>query len=236
MRADPAAPVPQFTFSVTMVGGFIVASPCSARSPCSAVFPSGARLFADDVRTDDAAAGARHHDRVAARRGVHQIHWALQVPAGARTFVVAIGSALYGLVHYDSPLWQPLAYGGVIGLGLGGCMQTLIIAAQNAVRARIWVVSTAAATFFRQMGGTLVSRVFLTILFNLLPNKIIDAFGGQLPPGFDATQLSDIAEQYQRDRRALGRGEDTDPDRASPIPCMGSSSPPPGWRWCPAWC
>ncbi len=106
------------------------------------------------------------------------------------TFIIAVGSALYGQVHYDSPLWQPLVYGGVIGFGLGCCMQTLIIAAQNAGPRSDMGVSTASATFFRQMGGTLGVAVFLTILFNLLPHRIIDAFGGALPPGFDAAQLS----------------------------------------------
>ncbi|WP_433602554.1 MFS transporter [Nocardia sp. CA-135953] len=106
------------------------------------------------------------------------------------TFIVAVGAALYGRVHYDSPLWQPLVYGGVIGFGLGCCMQTLIIAAQNAGPRSDMGVSTASATFFRQMGGTLGVAVFLTILFNLLPHRIIDAFGGALPPGFDAAQLS----------------------------------------------
>ncbi|WP_069166421.1 MFS transporter [Nocardia altamirensis] len=108
----------------------------------------------------------------------------------AGSFIIAAGSALHAQVQYDSPLWQPLVYGGVIGLGLGGCMQTLIIAAQNAGPRSDMGVSTASATFFRQMGGTLGVAVFLTILFNLLPRKIIDAFGGQLPPGFDAAQLS----------------------------------------------
>ncbi|WP_330254311.1 MFS transporter [Nocardia sp. NBC_00565] len=106
------------------------------------------------------------------------------------TFVIAVGAALYGQVHYDSPLWQPLVYGGVIGFGLGGCMQTLIIAAQNAGPRSDMGVSTASATFFRQMGGTLGVAIFLTILFNLLPHRIIDAFGGALPEGFDAAQLS----------------------------------------------
>ncbi|GAB2508501.1 MFS transporter [Nocardia heshunensis] len=108
------------------------------------------------------------------------------------SLVIAAGSVLFALVHYDSPLWQPLLFCGIIGFGLGGCMQTLIIAAQNAGPRSDMGVSTAAATFFRQMGGTLGVAVFLTILFNLLPHKIIAAFGGQLPPGFDASQLGKI--------------------------------------------
>ncbi|NEW39782.1 MFS transporter [Nocardia cyriacigeorgica] len=110
----------------------------------------------------------------------------------AGTFIIAVGAVLYAQVHYDSALWQPLVYGGVIGLGLGCCMQTLIIAAQNAGPRSDMGVSTASATFFRQMGGTLGVAIFLTILFNLLPRKITDAFGGQLPPGFDSAALGDL--------------------------------------------
>ncbi|NKY86715.1 MFS transporter [Nocardia veterana] len=110
----------------------------------------------------------------------------------AGTFVIACGAALYAQVYYDSPLWQPLVYSAVIGFGLGGCMQTLIIAAQNAGPRSDMGVSTASATFFRQMGGTLGVAVFLTILFNLLPHKIVDAFGGVLPPGFDTGKLDQL--------------------------------------------
>src|SRR5439155_22382082 len=75
---------------------------------------------------------------------------------------------------------------------LGGCMQTLIIAAQNAGPRSDMGVSTASATFFRQIGGTMGVAVFLTILLNLLPNKISDAFGGKLPAGMSGGQLSGL--------------------------------------------
>ncbi|MFB7722920.1 MFS transporter [Nocardia sp. NPDC056100] len=108
------------------------------------------------------------------------------------SLVIAIGSVLFARVHYDSALWQPLLYCGIIGFGLGGCMQTLVIATQNAGPRSDMGVSTAAATFFRQMGGTLGVAIFLTILFNLLPKRILRAFGGELPPGFDAGELGRI--------------------------------------------
>ncbi|MET7772660.1 MFS transporter [Nocardia sp. NPDC005366] len=108
------------------------------------------------------------------------------------SFVIAFGAALHAGMDFDSPLWQPLVCGAIIGFGLGCCMQTLVIAAQNAVPPTDMGVSTATATFFRQIGGTLGVAVFLTILFNLLPHRIIDAFGGQLPDGFDAAQLSTV--------------------------------------------
>nr|WP_317983959.1 MFS transporter [Nocardia colli] len=108
------------------------------------------------------------------------------------TFVIACGGVFYAQVRFDSPLWQPLLYSAVIGFGLGGCMQTLIIAAQNAGPRSDMGVSTAAATFFRQMGGTVGVAVFLTILFNQLPHKIVDAFGGHLPPEFAMSELHRI--------------------------------------------
>ncbi|MGF6885361.1 EmrB/QacA subfamily drug resistance transporter [Nocardia sp. GAS34] len=97
------------------------------------------------------------------------------------SFAFAAGAGLFGRVEYDSPLWQPLLYCGIIGFGLGGCMQTLIIAAQNACRPEDRGTSTATATFVRQMGGTLGVAVFLTILFNLVPGRIVAAFGGHPP-------------------------------------------------------
>ncbi|HVW42752.1 MAG TPA: MFS transporter [Amycolatopsis sp.] len=99
------------------------------------------------------------------------------------TGLITVGMVLFAtLIKFDSPLWEPLVYSLVIGLGLGGCMQTLIIAVQNAGPRRDMGVSTAAATFFRQIGGTLGVAVFLTILFNVLPGKLTAAFGGSLPP------------------------------------------------------
>ncbi|MFD6455424.1 MDR family MFS transporter, partial [Nocardia sp. NPDC060220] len=47
--------------------------------------------------------------------------------------ILAIGCALFARITYDGPLWQPLAFSAIMGFGLGGCMQTLVIAAQNAV-------------------------------------------------------------------------------------------------------
>ncbi|MGP4019894.1 MFS transporter [Saccharopolyspora sp. 5N708] len=97
------------------------------------------------------------------------------------TFLIAVGAVVFAQVEYNSPLWLPLVAAGIIGFGLGNCMQTLIIAVQNAGPRKDMGVSTAAATFFRQMGGTMGVAVFLTVLFNVLPGNIEKAFGGSLP-------------------------------------------------------
>ncbi|WP_370933066.1 MFS transporter [Amycolatopsis sp. cg13] len=108
------------------------------------------------------------------------------------TILIAAGAFFFALVKYDTPIWHPLVAALVIGLGLGQCMQTLIIAVQNAGPRKDMGVSTASATFFRQIGGTAGVAVFLTILFNVLPGNITKAFGGHLPPGGGAN-LGDLS-------------------------------------------
>jgi EmrB/QacA subfamily drug resistance transporter len=102
------------------------------------------------------------------------------------TILIAGGAFFFAQVKYDSPLWHPLVAAAIIGLGLGQCMQTLIIAVQNAGPRSDMGVSTASATFFRQIGGTAGVAIFLTVLFNTLLPNITKAFGGQLPAGAGA--------------------------------------------------
>ena len=60
----------------------------------------------------------------------------------------------------------------LMGLGLGGNMQPMITAVQNAVSPREIGIATSSVTFFRSMGGTLGTAVFLSVLFNVLPGNI----------------------------------------------------------------
>ncbi|MGQ0840650.1 MDR family MFS transporter [Actinokineospora sp.] len=83
---------------------------------------------------------------------------------------------LFSTVGVDSPIGQPIAYMTVFGLGLGFCMQTLTVAAQNAVPFRDVGVATASTTFFRQLGGTLGVAVFLSLLFSTVADNIAAAF------------------------------------------------------------
>jgi hypothetical protein len=63
----------------------------------------------------------------------------------------------------------------LMGLGLGFNFQPVILAVQNAVSPREIGVATSSVTFFRQMGGTLGTAVFLSVLFTRLPIDIGDA-------------------------------------------------------------
>lgn len=78
-------------------------------------------------------------------------------------------------VQWDTPLWHTMIFMGVFGLGLGSCMQTLVLAVQNAVPPRDMGVATASSTFFRQMGASTGTAIFLSVLFSTVGDKISSA-------------------------------------------------------------
>jgi hypothetical protein len=87
-----------------------------------------------------------------------------------------VGIGLLSRIGVDTPYWRTALIMLLVGWGLGGNMQPLTLAMQNAMPPRDMGVATASATFFRQMGGTLGTAVFLSILFGALPNRIVENF------------------------------------------------------------
>ncbi len=88
------------------------------------------------------------------------------------TALLAVTFFLMLTVTVDTSYLQLDLYFLMIGTGLGLCMQTMLIAVQNTVPAKDMGVATSSATFFRQLGGTLGVAVFLSLLFNSLPDKV----------------------------------------------------------------
>jgi EmrB/QacA subfamily drug resistance transporter len=82
------------------------------------------------------------------------------------------GMGLMITVGADTPVWHTDVFMAVFGIGLGLNMQSLVLAMQNAVPAKDMGVASAASTFFRSVGGTLGTAVFLSILFSLAGSKI----------------------------------------------------------------
>ena len=112
---------------------------------------------------------------------------------GSSLMVAAL--ALFAAIGADTPLWRVMLIMVLMGLGLGGNMQPMITAVQNAVSPREIGVATSTVTFFRSMGGTLGTAVFLSVLFNVLPSKISDAFGrAQSSPEFQQSLRDDPAQ------------------------------------------
>jgi EmrB/QacA subfamily drug resistance transporter len=101
--------------------------------------------------------------------------------------LMVAGLLLLNTLNADTQLIRTDAWMFVFGFGLGLCMQTLVIAVQNAVPPRDMGVATASATFFRQMGGTVGTAVFLSILFSIVGGRIATAFRRIAPtPQFQA--------------------------------------------------
>ncbi|WP_156754572.1 MFS transporter [Actinokineospora pegani] len=101
--------------------------------------------------------------------------------------LLVVGMVLFHGVEVDTPIWQPMVFMAIFGLGLGNCMQTLTVAAQNAVPTRDMGVATASSTFFRQLGGTLGVAVFLSLLFSTVGDNIASAFRSAVgSPDFQA--------------------------------------------------
>jgi EmrB/QacA subfamily drug resistance transporter len=90
--------------------------------------------------------------------------------------LMIVGAALLSRVDVDTPYWRTAVIMVVIGWGLGGNMQPLTLAVQNALPPRDMGVATASATFFRQMGGTLGTAVFLSVLFDQLGGRVAENF------------------------------------------------------------
>ncbi|MCX4095262.1 MFS transporter [Nocardia sp. alder85J] len=181
------------TFTVTIVGGFILGVAMFGSLSMVPLYLQVVRGFSPTKAgllmlpmVAGIMVGSLTCGQVVRRTGRYKI-----LPV-IGTVIISAGAVLYAQVRYDSPLWEPLLVAALLGLGLGCCMQTLVIAAQNAGPRSDMGVSTASATFFRQVGGTLGVAVFLTILFDQLPRKILAAFGGLLPDGFDTSKLGDI--------------------------------------------
>ncbi|MDP9431990.1 MAG: MFS transporter [Actinomycetota bacterium] len=89
--------------------------------------------------------------------------------------LLVVGFALLSTVGVRTPGEQTMAIMIVFGVGLGFNMQPLVLAVQNAVPPRDMGVATSSATFFRQMGGTLGTAAFLSILFTSAETKIAEA-------------------------------------------------------------
>jgi hypothetical protein len=111
-------------------------------------------------------------------------------PVAGSVLLVA-GMFLLSRVGADtSLLWIDL-FALTFGLGLGFNMQTLVLAVQNAVPPQDMGVATGSVTFFRQMGGTLGTAVFLSVLFARSATRSPDAARAQRrrdPDGAAATR------------------------------------------------
>ncbi|MFJ8686398.1 MDR family MFS transporter [Micromonospora wenchangensis] len=103
----------------------------------------------------------------------------------AGSVVLVAGMLLFTRLQVDSSLWAAFGYMVVIGVGLGLCMQSLILGVQNAVDVRNLGAATSSATFFRSLGGSFGVAILGAVLSTRLASGLADRLPGaiaQLPP------------------------------------------------------
>jgi hypothetical protein len=157
--------------------GLIGMSRCSVAWPRCRSTCRSSRARRHRGRAAAAADDPRHHDRLDPVRPDHLAHRPL--PPSSRSSVrpcSTISLFIFHYVAYDTPLWQTMIVMVLFGVGLGFNFQPLTLAVQNAVPPREIGVATSSATFTRQIGGTLGTAIFLSILFSSAKDKIGEAF------------------------------------------------------------
>ncbi|SCL57331.1 drug resistance transporter, EmrB/QacA subfamily [Micromonospora citrea] len=99
--------------------------------------------------------------------------------------VLLVGMLLFTRLEVGTSLWVAFGFMVVIGVGLGLCMQSLILAVQNAVSMRDLGAGTSAATFFRSLGGSFGVAILGAVLSSRLTSELAGRLPGaiaQLPP------------------------------------------------------
>ena len=104
------------------------------------------------------------------------------------TAIMTVGLALLGTVTMSTSSLMTTLVMLILGIGLGMVMQILVVAVQNAVELRDLGAATAAANFFRSMGGSFGTAAFGALYTNILPHKLENALaqhhlsGASVPP------------------------------------------------------
>ena len=180
MKEDALIPLRFFrnsTFSLTAIGGFIVGMGMFgglAMLPLYLQIVRGATPTQSGLQllpmTGGIMVGSVIAGQLISRTGRYKIFPIL----GAALMVG--GLLLLHWVGVDTPYWRTGIFMAVFGLGLGFIMQPITLAVQNAMAPSEIGVATSSATFFRQMGATAGTAIFLSILFATVGDKIEHAF------------------------------------------------------------
>jgi len=109
----------------------------------------------------------------------------------AGSAVMALGLYLLSLMGVGSSTFQDAAYMLVLGMGIGGVMQVLVIIVQNGVPHSELGVATSGATFFRSIGGSFGTAIFGAIFSNvLIGNLARHLHGVTLPHNFSSADIT----------------------------------------------
>jgi EmrB/QacA subfamily drug resistance transporter len=113
----------------------------------------------------------------------------------AGTLIMSLGVFLMSTAGVATPYWQIAIFAVIIGGGLGLCMQTIVIAVQNAVEFKDLGIATSSNTFFRSLGGAFGTAIFGTILSNRVAENLQSQLAGStsVEPGMLETLTSNTS-------------------------------------------
>jgi EmrB/QacA subfamily drug resistance transporter len=109
----------------------------------------------------------------------------------AGSAVMTLGMFLLHLMGVGSSTFEDSVYMLVLGMGIGGVMQVLVIIVQNGVPHSELGVATSGATFFRSIGGSFGTAIFGAIFSNVLAGNLASHLHGiPLPHGFSSADAT----------------------------------------------
>jgi EmrB/QacA subfamily drug resistance transporter len=109
----------------------------------------------------------------------------------AGSAVMTLGMYLLSLMGTGTPTALGALYMLVLGMGIGGVMQVLVIIVQNGVPHSELGVATSGATFFRSIGGSFGTAIFGAIFANVLVGNLAKHLHGvTLPHGFSSADAT----------------------------------------------
>ena len=109
----------------------------------------------------------------------------------AGSAVMTLGMFLLSLMGTESSTLEDSLYMLVLGMGIGGVMQVLVIIVQNGVPHSELGVATSGATFFRSIGGSFGTAIFGAIFSNVLIGNLASHLHGvPLPAGFSSADAT----------------------------------------------
>jgi EmrB/QacA subfamily drug resistance transporter len=107
------------------------------------------------------------------------------------TAMMTLGLFLLHLMGLGTSTVEDGLFMLILGLGLGGVMQVLVIIVQNGVPHSELGVATSGATFFRSIGGSFGTAIFGAIFANLLVGNLANHLHGvKLPSGFTSANVT----------------------------------------------
>lgn len=92
----------------------------------------------------------------------------------AGTAIVVVVLMLLSTLKADLPIWVMCSYLAVMGLGLGMCMQILVLIVQNSFKLSEVGTVTASNNYFRQIGASLGAAVVGSLFVNRLTDLVAD--------------------------------------------------------------